>query len=352
MTRLTGPEIDRIEAIAPNFKRRLSGVTSTIIQLVPEQRRLGLSIATLGPGLPGHFPELAMRDCWRLWRLPADRKPRIWHARRNIEMIAGVLARDLLRMPLRLVFTSAAQRKHKPLTKYLIGKMDAVIATSASSGAFLEVPHTVIMHGIDTNRFVPPASKAVAKQAVGLDPDRLVAGCAGRVRPSKGTDLFVDAMIALLPGRPRWDAVITGRATRDNIAFQRGLEARIRQAGLAGRIRFVGEVPDMLPWYQAFDLFVAPSRIEGFGLTPLEAMACGVPCVTSDAGSYAEMIDAGVTGLAVPAGSKAALVNAVAMWTSNSMASPDLVRRRVVTLFALDGEARALNSIYGDVRKH
>ena len=62
-----------LDVIAPNFKRRLSGVTTTIVQLVPAQRAAGLEIAVFGPGLPSRLPRLRSRDLWRLWRRPANR---------------------------------------------------------------------------------------------------------------------------------------------------------------------------------------------------------------------------------------------------------------------------------------
>ena len=345
-------DIDKLAVIAPNFKRRLSGVTSTIIQLVPEQIRQGLAIATVGTGLPDHMPKLRYGDLWRLWKRPLDGAPRVWHARRNTEMIAGILMRDVMRMPLKLVFTSAAQRDHKAFTKWLIGRMDTVIATSAKSGAYLDVPHTVIMHGVDTNRFVPPASKTEAKRALAFDPEKRVAGCAGRIRHSKGTDLFVDAMIALLPDYAGWDAVITGRATAEHAAYKADLVQRIAEAGLQERIRFVGEVDDILPFYQAFDLFIAPSRNEGFGLTPLEAMACGVPCVTSDAGSYAQMILAGQTGLVVTDGGFSAAIEALLADDARRKDMGEKTRAHVLRQHSLDGEARALMNQYADLRQY
>ena len=157
-----------VDVIAPNFKRRLSGVTSTIIQLVPAQRALGQKIATLGPGLPANLSHIRFRDLPRLWRRPTDGSTRVWHARRNIEMLAAVLLRDVLRMPLRIAFTSASQRRHTGWSRFLIGRMDAVIATSAKTAAYLQVPNTVILHGIDTRRFHPPGDRASAKRAVGL----------------------------------------------------------------------------------------------------------------------------------------------------------------------------------------
>jgi mannosyltransferase len=140
--------LDEITVIAPHFKRRLSGVTSTVIQLIPEQRRQGLGILTLGPGLPGHLPKMRWRQLPALWKKPRIVKERVWHARRNNEMLAGLILRDVLRMPLKLLFTSAAQRNHSRYTRWLISKMDGVVATNGKSGSFLKVPHRVIRHGV------------------------------------------------------------------------------------------------------------------------------------------------------------------------------------------------------------
>src|SRR6218665_3290298 len=103
------PDIDDIEVIAPHFKKRLSGVTSTIIQLVPRQIEAGVKIATLGPGLPDQLPKMKYRQLAGLWTRLADGRPRIFHARRNVEMLAGIVLRDVLRMKLKLIFTSASQ---------------------------------------------------------------------------------------------------------------------------------------------------------------------------------------------------------------------------------------------------
>src|SRR5690606_41142936 len=71
-----------VEVIAPNFKRRLSGVTSTIIQLVPLQARM-LGIATLGPGLPDSLPKIRWWQVPWLLKRPQSGRRRIWHARRT-----------------------------------------------------------------------------------------------------------------------------------------------------------------------------------------------------------------------------------------------------------------------------
>jgi mannosyltransferase len=263
-------------------------------------------------------------------------------------MAAGLLMKSVLRMPLKLVFTSAAQRRHKPFTKWLIRRMDAVIATSARSGSFLDVPHEVVMHGIDLSAFRPAGDPDQAFAETGL-PGRHAIGCFGRVRAQKGTDLFVDAMIALLPEYPDWTAIVTGRVTAEHRGFADALERRVRAAGLERRILFLGEVPDVAAWYRRLSLYVAPSRNEGFGLTPLEAMASGAPVVASDAGAYAEMILPGVTGAVVPAGDGAALRAAIRPY----LADPALARAHgrsalahVTAQFPLSREAQGIARVY------
>ena len=336
----------QVEVVAPNFKIRLSGVTSTIIQLVPVQAR-HLGVATIGPGLPDGLPKLRWWQGPGLWLRPRSRRARIWHARRNVEMAPGILLRAL-GAPVKLVFTSAAQRHHKPFTRWLIRQMDAVIATSGRSGSFLEIPHVVIRHGVDLEAFHPARTEADTYASTGL-PGRYAIGCFGRIRHQKGTDLFVDAMIELLPQHPEWTAIICGRVTAEQVAFAEDLKKRIAQAGLSERILFLGEVDDVKPWYRRVSLYVAPSRNEGFGLTPLEAMASGTAVVASDAGAYAEMIVPGETGQVVPAGDGVALREAIRPY----MEDVELARRhraqgpaRARAEFSLDREETAIRRVY------
>ena len=336
-----------VEVVVPNFKRRLSGVTSTIVHLVPAQSK-HIRIATLGPGLPDHVPKLGWRKVPGLLRRPERRPFRIWHARRNVEMLAGVILKTACRAPLKLVFTSAAQRHHTWFTRFLIRRMDAVIATSERSGGFLRRPYSVVMHGVDCERFHPPAGPDDQFQATGL-PGRYAVGCFGRIRPQKGTDLFVDAMTRLLPDYPDWTAVIGGRVTPQHREFHQRLLDRIAAVGLDDRVVFLGEVPDVRPWYRRILLHVAPSRNEGFGLTPLEAMASRTVVVASDAGSHAEVIVEGVTGAVVPSGDGEALIEAIRRYLDR----PDIAathgrdaRSHVRANHSLDEEARGVNAVY------
>ncbi|MES5043910.1 glycosyltransferase family 4 protein [Rhizobium nepotum] len=337
-----------VQVLAPNFKRRLSGVTSTIVQLIPVQNRLGQKVAVIGPGLPPHLPHVRFRDLWRLWQNGPHSGPRIWHARRNLEMLPGILMRDVLRMKVKLLFTSAAQRRHSAYTRFLISKMDAVVATSGRSGSFLEVPHSVVMHGVDTDLFHPGNGPEDTIASTGL-PGQYLIGCFGRVRHQKGTDLFVRAMIELLPAHPEWTAVVSGRVTPEHKAFADKLIADVAAAGLSDRIVFQGEVDDIKPWYRRLTLYVAPSRNEGFGLTPLEAMASETAVVASNAGAYEEMIVKGETGMVVEAGDYPSLRDAIKPYLADPALARDHARAglaHVRNVFPLEKEATNLGTIY------
>lgn len=114
-----------------------------------------------------------------------------------------------------------------------------------------------------------------------------------------------------MPAHPQWTAIVSGRVTAEHKAFAEALEADVKAAGLSDRIVFQGEVDDIKPWYRRLTLYVAPSRNEGFGLTPLEAMASETAVVTSTAGAYEEMIVKGETGAVVEAGDYASLRDAI-----------------------------------------
>lgn len=335
-----------IEVVAPNLKRRLSGVTATVVRLLPVQVAL-IGIVATGPGLPPDLPHIPLT---RAATLPRDRW-RVWHARRNTEMVMGLALRHLLRRRYRLLFTSAAQRRHTGLTRWLIRRQDALIATSPQAASYLQRPAEVILHGVDLDTFRPAADRAAMRRALGLDPEAVLVGCFGRIRAQKGVDLLVEAALRLLPDRPAVQVVLTGRVTAEHEGFAAGLRARIDAAGLGDRIRFIGERPwdEIVALYPCLDLFVAPARWEGFGLTPLEAMAAGVPVVAARVGAYEALIAEGETGSLVPPGDAEALTSAMARWLDDPegrAAAGRAARAHVAVHHGIEAEARAIVAVY------
>src|SRR3982075_2103960 len=215
---------DNLQLIVPNLHRRYSGVTATNRMVAPKLAKL-FRAAWLGPDAPDGIARMDIADLLKLWRRGA---PLIWHARRNNEMIVGVLLKAL-GWPLRLVFTSAAQRHHSWITRWLISRMDAIVATSELSASYLKREATVIPHGVDTDRYAPPADRAAAFAEAGL-PGRYAIGCFGRVRAQKGTDVFVAAMCRLLPRYPDFTAIIVGAVVPEQEGFANGLKQEIEAA--------------------------------------------------------------------------------------------------------------------------
>ena len=349
------PPRNEIEVIAPNFKRRHSGVTSTVIRLVPLQAR-DIAIVASGPELPAEVPNLPPLGVLRLPR-SGPSGARVWHARRNVEMVAGLALKYLAAKRLKLLFTSAAQRRHTGFTRWLIRQMDAVIATSAKSASYLERDATVIHHGIDCTQFSPVSDRQGLRAALGLPTEGALVGCFGRIRHQKGNDLFVKAVIRVFAQVPDAKALIMGRATDEHKTYLQDLKDEVAAAGLSDRILFRDEVPieQLSRHFQALDLYVAPQRWEGFGLTPLEAMACGAPVVATRVGAFEELVKDGVTGNLVEVDDVTAIAtNLRRLLVDDEMraAYAKAARENVVANFSIEKEAASILAIYRRLLGH
>lgn len=336
---------NELQLIVPNLHRRYSGVTATNRMVAPKLAKL-FRAAWLGSGAPAGIARMDAVELLKLWRRTG---PLIWHARRNDEMIVGVLLRAL-GWPLKLVFTSAAQRHHRGLTRWLMRRMDAIIATSELSASYLKCEATVIPHGVDTDRYAPAGDRAAAFAEAGL-PGRYAVGCFGRIRAQKGTDVFVEAMCRLLPRYPDFSAVIVGAITADQTAFAADLKSKVETAGLSSRVVMTGELPiEELPrWYRRLTIYAFTSRNEGFGLTLLEAMSSGAALVASRAGAAELVVEDGVTGVLVPPGDADALAAALEPLMRDPAAAQAMgerARQRVVAQFGLEAEAGRIAEVY------
>lgn len=337
--------VDNLRLIVPNLHRRYSGVTATNRMVAPKLAKM-LPAAWLGPDAPDGIARMGFADLLKLWR---RRKRLIWHARRNNEMIVGVLLR-WLGWPFKLVFTSAAQRHHTWITRWLIGRMDAIIATSDISASFLKREATIIPHGVDTVLYAPPPDRAAAFAESGL-PGRYAIGCFGRLRAQKGSDVFVEAMCRLLPRYADFSAVLVGAITPEQSGFADDLGKRIGAAGLQSRIVITGElgIAEVQRWYRRLLIYAFTSRNEGFGLTLIEAMSAGAALVASRAGAAGLVVEDGVTGVLTPPGDVEALVAALEpLMRDPATAAAMGVRGRAQVLekFSLDVEASRIAEVY------
>ena len=124
--------------------------------------------------------------------------------------------------------------------------------------------------------------------------DSFVLGVVSRLEAIKGMDLVVPALAEVLKVHPDTQLLVVGDGS-----LRASMEQQAVELGCADHIRWVGRQPqEELPqWYGQMDIVLMPSRSEGFGLTAIEAMACGCVMVASDTGGLPEVVRDGVCGL-------------------------------------------------------
>ncbi|WP_136660285.1 glycosyltransferase family 4 protein [Nitratireductor sp. XY-223] len=341
---------DRPELFVTNLHRNFTGVSATAAA-VARRQAARYSMQIVGRPLAGCPDPVSIRRAVILSRTPGEDRPFVlWHVRRNNEMRAALWARDALKLPVRIVFTSAAQRRHSALPRWLISRMDAVIATTEEAAALVPNVRAVVHHGVDTERFCPANDRDAAWQDIGY-PGRFGIATIGRIRPEKGTDVFVNAMIALLPEFPDACALVIGKATPQHRGFVGELQARVEAAGLSQRILFTGEIPeDRMPrLVSSLSLLVASPRYEGYGMTPLEAMASGVPIVASDTGFFASFIGDDRAGTLVATPDAAKIAAAARGLLDNPMElalKAGNARHRAEDLFGIESEVEGIHKVY------
>jgi len=177
------------------------------------------------------------------------------------------------------------------------GIRDSVLRAYAGRPRRVEV----VSLGIDLDRFRRELADPtrVAGYRAGAAP---VVGAIGRLVPQKAMHVLIDATPALLEAHPALRVLIVGDGP-----LRADLEAQAARLGVAHAVRFAGYQEDVVSAYAAMDVFVLPSRDEGFGLVFLEAMAVGVPVVGTRVIGSEDAVEDGVTGLLVPYADPAAL---------------------------------------------
>jgi glycosyltransferase involved in cell wall biosynthesis len=208
--------------------------------------------------------------------------------------------------------------RRNPLIKWLnrraMRHAERVIAISASVARFVsEVEGTppervvTIYYGLDAP-VSGPDDRDMTRLRLGLrdGDDPALIGFVGRLVHQKGADLALEAFAKARQRHPRSRLVIVGDGPE-----RRRLEAQAERLALTDSVIFTGWVDDASSLMPAFDMVVAPSRWEGFGLVILEAMGRSLPVIASQAGAFPEIVADEQTGLLVPSESPDALANAM-----------------------------------------
>lgn len=171
-------------------------------------------------------------------------------------------------------------------------------------------PHTVL-YPPAAMRIRRPEIRARVRQSLDTPAESIVVVLAARLEAGKGQSVLIEAL-AQLADRS-WEAwIIGGAQTADEHAYLDALRARARAAGVASRVRFLGQRNDVADLLEAADVYCQPNVApDSFGLSFIEAMSAGLPVVTTSLGAAAEIIDDSC-GVLVESGSLSALRDTLA----------------------------------------
>lgn len=196
-------------------------------------------------------------------------------------------------------------------TRWLYADATRYIATTGESlrAQLLETLHVApervvsVPTGVDALRYRPAdADERAARRAqLGLPVGVPLVGIVATLRSWKGHRFLVEAFAGNVPAAAQ--LVIVGDGPQ-----REALIAQVAELGLQDRVHLVGNHPDVVPWMQALDVFVLPSYAnEGVPQALMQAMACGLPCITTDIGAIPELAQHEATALVVPPQDVAAL---------------------------------------------
>jgi glycosyltransferase involved in cell wall biosynthesis len=204
---------------------------------------------------------------------------------------------------------------YRRLDLRLMRRFDHLIAVSHATksemvAAGLPSERISVMHNaIDPDAWSPRYTTSALKQELGLGQACPVIGYVGRIMPEKDLETWLRAAALVAQRYPEVQFVLVGEGRDGSTLGQ--LQRLAAELRIAGQVHFPGYRAHLLPIYGSFDLFVLSSRREGLPNSILEAMAVGLPVVTTDVAGTSELVLDGHTGYVVPQGDIERLAHAM-----------------------------------------
>lgn len=242
----------------------------------------------------------------KLIRLCRDRNVAIWHGHDYKTNVLGLIVRRFHRM--KLISTVHGWVNHDTLTpayywldRQALKYYDEVICVSKdlletchSSGVREERCH-LIHNAIDTEQFQRRSDSSTAKKAIGMETAPFLIGAVGRLAPEKGFSHLISACEQLMEEGLNIHLMIAGEGP-----LHEELRNQIISTKYAERLHLLGQCQNVIPIFEAMDLFVLSSLREGLPNVVLEAMAMQVPVVATEIAGVPSLITHGTHGCLVP----------------------------------------------------
>lgn len=256
------------------------------------------------------------------------------------------------------VMVGAKGELYRRLDLLLMRRFDHLIAVShATKNEMVEAgvsPEliSVIHNAIDTAAWRPFPESQAFRNELGISLSAPVVGYVGRIMPEKDLDTWVRAAARVGQQYPDAQFVLIGEGKDDQTLQQ--LTDLASTLGLTGRVHFPGYRENLLPVYASFDVFFLSSRREGLPNSILEAMALGIPVVTTDVAGAKELVVDKKTGYVFPQGDVENLASAITSLLSNTFLKQQMGRagrERVENEFSFSVRLRRIEDLYARVLK-
>jgi glycosyltransferase involved in cell wall biosynthesis len=190
-------------------------------------------------------------------------------------------------------------------------------------------------------------ARRAAKRELGLPSEAAAITTVGRLTAIKQTHVFLETIAQLAKRRSHIVGVIAGDGElRDTLTELAG------QLGIADRIRWLGWQRNLVPVYAATDVFLLTSRNEGTPVAIIEALASGVPVVSTDVGGVRDVIESRDAGSVVPLGDVPGLVDEVDKWLRDEVRRDRVAasaRVRVLDRYGIDRLLHDIDNVYREL---
>jgi glycosyltransferase involved in cell wall biosynthesis len=210
-----------------------------------------------------------------------------------------------------------------------------------------------IPNGVDTDTFRPatPVERSELRRQLGL-PQGPILIYTGRLVSYKGLPMLLEAW-GDISKRRAGTLVFVGEGGRDMHNCESALRESVASHQLGARVCFTGAVDRVEDWLRAADLFVFPTENEAFGLSLVEAMACGLPAVTTKVGGLGDYVADGINARVIEPGDAHGLVAAIEALLDDPLQAANLgqaARETVCRRFGLDAVAGRYEQLLSGLR--